>query len=246
MQNEYGSKGFTVLALSDEGPAVVERFVKDQKLTYPIGVDPGGKTKRSYGVRGIPQAFLINVDGRVIWEGHPGDPSAYQKQLEAELIHASTYVPPKPLHAGLQKALDKAKTGEFAEAIKLARAAEAAGDDRNVLLEGLGAKAKARLARAKGLHEDEGRTYEAQLIFQDLATRYAGLPEADEAKALLDQWKKDKAIGQSLAVSQSFYEAEEAEAKGSDGKAKQKYMTVAKATGHKLAAKAEERIKALH
>src|SRR5262245_10736576 len=183
MQKTYGDQGFTVVAISDEGPTVVEKFVKDNKATYtyPIGIDTGGKSKRAFGVGGIPQAYLIGADGRVIWEGHPGQ-GEYEKALKEELPQTTTYTPPKPLHASLKAALAKAKDGQFAEAIKLARAAEDAGDDAKVLIDGLTAKAQARLARARKLQDEDGRTYEALQILQDLAKRYAGLEEATTAK----------------------------------------------------------------
>lgn len=244
MQSKYGDQGFTVAALSDEGASVVQKFVKDQKLTYPIGIDSGGKTKRGFGVRGIPQAYLINVDGRVIWEGHPGAKELAQ-QLEDELIQTNTYVPKKPLPKSLEKVADQLKSGAFAEAIKLARAVEGAADEVKGLLEDLAVKAKARLARANKLHADEGRTYEASLILQDIVTRYAGIDEAQQAKATLDQWKADPAVAAALPLSQTFYEAEQAEAKGNDAGAKAKYLAVARTSGHKLAPLAEQRARAL-
>jgi hypothetical protein len=244
MQKTYGDQGFTVVAISDEGPAVVQKFVKDGKLGYPIGVDPGGKTKRAFGVGGIPQAFLVNVDGRVIWEGHPGG-GEYENLLKQELVQTNTYVPPKELHASLKQAVAKAKDGQFAEAIKLARGAEAAGDDAKVLIDGITAKAKARLARAQKLNEAEGRTYEALQMLQDLAKRYAGLEEATTAKTLSEQWTKDKAMAEAISVSQTFFEAERAEANGQAAGARAKYLSVAKATSHKLAAKAKERAQAI-
>ena len=40
-------------------------FVEEHGLTYPIGVDPDGRTAREYGVSAMPQTFVISPDGRV-------------------------------------------------------------------------------------------------------------------------------------------------------------------------------------
>ena len=59
------SKGFVVVAISldQDGPAVVEQFVKEKKLTYPVVLDPALQGARQFGVTGIPATFLIGRDG---------------------------------------------------------------------------------------------------------------------------------------------------------------------------------------
>merc|ERR1719410_2954605 len=58
------------IAVSNESLDVVEKFVKANKdYTYPCAV---GNLK-GFPVSGIPKAFLIGVDGKVAWEGHPSN-----------------------------------------------------------------------------------------------------------------------------------------------------------------------------
>jgi len=61
----YRAKGFVIVAISldREGAAVVESFVKERKLTYPVVLDPTLQGARQFGVRGIPATFLIGPDG---------------------------------------------------------------------------------------------------------------------------------------------------------------------------------------
>jgi len=61
----YKAKGFVIVAISldREGAAVVEPFVKERKLTYPVVLDPTFEGARQFGVRGVPATFLIGPDG---------------------------------------------------------------------------------------------------------------------------------------------------------------------------------------
>ena len=61
----YKDKGFVVVAISldREGAAVVEPFVKEKKLTYPVALDPTFQGANHFGVRGVPATFLIGRDG---------------------------------------------------------------------------------------------------------------------------------------------------------------------------------------
>jgi len=63
----YKAKGFVVVAISldQEGAAVVEPFVKEKKLTYPVLLDPSLKGAMQFGVRGVPATFLIGADGLI-------------------------------------------------------------------------------------------------------------------------------------------------------------------------------------
>jgi peroxiredoxin len=59
---------FEMLAVSaDEGgKAVVEPFVRNGKLTFPVLLDPDGQIGMRYGVTGFPETFVIDRNGRVV------------------------------------------------------------------------------------------------------------------------------------------------------------------------------------
>ncbi|MBI1894214.1 MAG: TlpA family protein disulfide reductase [Candidatus Rokubacteria bacterium] len=63
----YKAKGFVVVAISLDqgGPAVVDEFVKQKNLTYPVVLDPTLQGARQFGITGIPATFLIGRDGFV-------------------------------------------------------------------------------------------------------------------------------------------------------------------------------------
>jgi peroxiredoxin len=61
-------RGFALLAVSEDegGAAVVEPFVRQLGLTFPVLVDPEQRVGSLFGVWGYPESFLIDRDGRIV------------------------------------------------------------------------------------------------------------------------------------------------------------------------------------
>ena len=68
LQNDYESKGFSVIGLSvdDKGKKVVAKMMKKENVNYPI-LMAKGKTARDFGgIVGIPISFLVNKQGIIV------------------------------------------------------------------------------------------------------------------------------------------------------------------------------------
>jgi len=67
LYQRFKDKGLMVLAVSidAEGAQVVTPFVKEHKLTFPIGLDPKMELALKYEVRGLPTSFLVNKKGNL-------------------------------------------------------------------------------------------------------------------------------------------------------------------------------------
>ncbi len=67
LHREFGAEGLTVLGVNvrEEGPAI-RRYAQELVLTFPLVLDPEGKTQMSYGVVGLPTSFLIGRDGHAV------------------------------------------------------------------------------------------------------------------------------------------------------------------------------------
>jgi peroxiredoxin len=66
LYQRYKAQGLVVLAISvDSDLVVVPPFVKENKLTFPIGHDPKMALAERYGVRALPSSFLINKKGNL-------------------------------------------------------------------------------------------------------------------------------------------------------------------------------------
>ncbi len=68
LYNRYRAKGFDLVAISvDQGRKdEVQKFINENKLTFPVILDPIHTAKGSYKVRALPTNYLLDRQGRVI------------------------------------------------------------------------------------------------------------------------------------------------------------------------------------
>ena len=102
MQEKYGNKGFTVIAVNgyDETKEVIQKFVNEKKLKQPIlrstDTDGDGDEDENdslgsnvainlFGVQGFPTNFWIDAKGNIIGREVGFDPAmvpAIEKRIE--------------------------------------------------------------------------------------------------------------------------------------------------------------------
>lgn len=78
-------KDLVIIGVTDpdpdrNSPTEIKQFVKEQgtNMSYTVAIDDNGATSKAYlpsEMVGIPYAYLVGRDGRVVWEGSPLDPS---------------------------------------------------------------------------------------------------------------------------------------------------------------------------
>eukprot|EP00284_Hemiselmis_tepida_P011814 CAMPEP_0174933864 /NCGR_PEP_ID=MMETSP1355-20121228/47256_1 /TAXON_ID=464990 /ORGANISM="Hemiselmis tepida, Strain CCMP443" /LENGTH=172 /DNA_ID=CAMNT_0016180409 /DNA_START=1 /DNA_END=516 /DNA_ORIENTATION=+ len=68
----YHPQGVDFVGVTKESSAVVLPFISKMKenFTYPVASDPKGAVSAGFPVSGIPAAFVIGKDGKVVWQGH--------------------------------------------------------------------------------------------------------------------------------------------------------------------------------
>lgn len=72
LRQDLGPRGFEVLAINvDEFEADALKFLTDIPVSYPVVHDAEGSTPRSYGILGMPTAYLIDREGvvRLVHQG---------------------------------------------------------------------------------------------------------------------------------------------------------------------------------
>lgn len=81
LQDELGPKGLTVLAITGEDRATHLRYRvhEDPGFTFPVAVG----SAPDYEIPGLPYAFLIDPEGRIVYRGSPGGLSRKKVLLPA-------------------------------------------------------------------------------------------------------------------------------------------------------------------
>jgi len=77
VQKKYKDKNVTVIGISDEAEEKVRPFVKQmgEKMDYIVAIDAKKTASKGYSdafkQRGIPHAFIVDGEGKIVWVGHP-------------------------------------------------------------------------------------------------------------------------------------------------------------------------------
>ncbi len=173
--------------MTDEGKKDTEEFVSKNGAKYAYAYDKGGKLKSWFGVGGIPHAFLIDPNGKVVWEGHPGSLDA--KTVEKFTVGALT----KPMWEWPASAKD-ARTAlmkqKYADA--LAAASKLSEADQGPTIKD--AIDKLVKSRVKAMNDalTEGNFLAAQDAANDLSKSLEGLPEKADAEKVAADVKANK------------------------------------------------------
>jgi peroxiredoxin len=66
LYGRFQSKGFVVLAISDEEATKVEPFLRERGVTFPVLLDPDRKVNDMFVVEGIPKSFVYDREGKLV------------------------------------------------------------------------------------------------------------------------------------------------------------------------------------
>jgi len=84
LHERYADRGLVVIGHTDGSSRDLESFIEKKGITYSITVGPD--IGNDYDVRGIPHVYIIGVDGRVAWHGHPARLSDEIVERELERV----------------------------------------------------------------------------------------------------------------------------------------------------------------
>jgi len=204
LRASYEKKGLRIVAISSEDAGKVGEFVIANNITYPVGI---AKNTEGYGSGGIPHAYLISPDGKVVWEGHPG--SLKNEEIEPLLrktkdFYVRKVVPEvKPAAAAFTK-------GRLVEARNLANAIK----DKEGVGRGAVADAEYVLARVEAMRTawtkkvENGAKAGVYLdVFDALGKiqkHFPGTEEAQTAATKLAELKADPNVKLELKASKSL------------------------------------------
>jgi thiol-disulfide isomerase/thioredoxin len=68
LQRKYSGKNFQLLSLVEEGHQTMDSFLIRRQVEFPIGLE--SSSLDDYGINEIPDAFVIDQNGKIIWHGN--------------------------------------------------------------------------------------------------------------------------------------------------------------------------------
>ncbi|MFH1021861.1 MAG: redoxin family protein [Planctomycetota bacterium] len=208
IQKKFKDRGLLVMGLAQKDTVdKVKACIQSKGMNYAVAMDDD--TGSRYGVTGIPHASVVNHEGVVVWDGHPGG-----EGMEAAIEKALDAAPP-PLLAGVDlgvfSALKKPLSGgkDFAGAYrsvaaKIGGSDAALGTVARAIVETVDKRIKGKMDEAQALREKE--PYEAYRIFSRLVECYGGIDlvkpaqdacrELSARKEIRDEASAEKALKQ--------------------------------------------------
>lgn len=85
---DFSEKGLVVIDISDGAQDAfddLKKEVEDKAEKFAVLWDKGSRVCNAYGIQAYPQAYLVGVDGTVVWEGIPNAKiEEIEKRMAAE------------------------------------------------------------------------------------------------------------------------------------------------------------------
>jgi thioredoxin-like negative regulator of GroEL len=204
LQKEFGPKGLVVVGVTNEPESLVTKAVDGNRMKFPVAMTKGEDFERAYGVEGFPSSYLVDADGFVAWQGHPGN---FDDDQLTELLK-EVWVPPAlpEKHAALAKLLGEKNLAKAKAALDKALAAAPDDAELKAAVESIAGRVTARLEAARAAEQD-GDPARARKLYQEVVERFGGIPEADEARTALAALAKDKGAQPELQAADKLAEA---------------------------------------
>jgi thioredoxin-like negative regulator of GroEL len=202
LQQKYGAKGLSVLAITSEGKSDTERWVESKGAKYAYAYDKSGALSRYFGVSGIPAAALVNAQGIVVWRGHPGSlPMDTLQQALKGALGTPIFDWPKSA-AGVRAAFSKR---DFAGAIGTAE--KLPEPERALVLDGVKAYVDGQVQIAQAAL-DEGNLLVARDQSARLIKELGKLEQGAKAKEIGDKVAKVENADKILAALEKLAQAD--------------------------------------
>lgn len=114
LNNKYREGGFEILAVSKEDAATIEsKLIKAKNPTYGVVKADIGSL---YTTRGIPHGWVLDPEGKCIWEGHPSGIS--NETIEGWIKDLAPGKITKEVQKQLKPAVDAYNKGQFGKAFE--------------------------------------------------------------------------------------------------------------------------------
>lgn len=197
-------------------------------MEYLIGFGGGAA---GYATRGIPAAWLVGPDGKIVWKGHPAE--LQQGLLEEQLKKVRLRPKIEMQSDALKKASKQIEAGSYGKAIAELDKVIEKGDDPAAVEEANSAKAQLlqygedELKAVDGYAESKYYPQAVEKLGQ-IASSFKGTPIGDRAEEKQAAWKKDPVVKTELEGAEAIARAKDLIAKYKKKDAARLLVAVAK------------------
>jgi hypothetical protein len=199
LNEKFRSRGFEIVAVSDEDEHKIDSFVKEHSIEY--GTIRAQGVLDLYGGRGYPSAWALDTEGKVVWSGHPANVTGDMVEKWVENV-APTKVN-KELNRALKGAVKAFDSGELGKALTEAKelgdktddlAAKADADYLESLVQKHIDLNTAKRSKAK----ESGDLVALGVALEEAATKFKGHEIGEKADTELKELKKSKEFKDTL------------------------------------------------
>ncbi len=94
LAKDYSKKGVVLLAIDSNKPAVdpvdgIRAYCKENKIIFPVLIDPGNKIADLYGAKQTPEVYVIDKKGIVRYHGAPDSRDEIKKAGDKDYVRAA-------------------------------------------------------------------------------------------------------------------------------------------------------------
>lgn len=66
LKERFQSKGFEIVAVAiNDNPDKIKKYLSENKLNFFVGYDPTGQSAEHFKLTGVPEAFIVDKDGKL-------------------------------------------------------------------------------------------------------------------------------------------------------------------------------------
>ncbi len=92
LEKKFGDR-VLFLFLSNESPGKISRFMQKRNWHFVSATDLDEKSIENFGVQAIPQSFIIDPEGKIVWKGKPTELNAVLLENLIEKYHNQSPLP---------------------------------------------------------------------------------------------------------------------------------------------------------
>ena len=232
MWKKYRDRGLVVVGVTNEPKSLVEKAIKKKHMKFPVAMVKTNE-EQPFAVRGFPTSFLVDVDGTILWKGHPAafDSQFGTKRLETYLAKTVSLPSlPDDYVKSVAKHIEKRAYGKAHGAILKAMVRDADNESLKTYVEKIESIVEFKIANAEELL-DEGEYGRAMAVYEQLLGQFSGVPGAEGAKELAANLKANKEARDELAATAKWESAMKDWRKGKFDKALSGVRSIAKKYG---------------